>query len=939
MFSISTAKNSQVFPALVEEHFDSSPALADLDGDGDLEIIAASHRSNMIHVIHHHGFPMDGWPVGRVRDGLVKATPLVADVDGDAQLDVILPTYGSNFSLIQGGDRSHTGGLRAWNTEGDPIYFNTASGNDRIWMGLPSGNLLKIGPLTLSDLDGDGFLDVIGSTSLDLEYSLDDPRISIKDRRSIYAWSLDAPYREDLLPWATYQKNNQRSGRFGKSILINQSPTVRPILSQTIAQGSTFFPINLIRFGSDPDDSRRDLTWSIDGFSGLEVTIDENQIVSIAPPDAQWTGEEMLSFTLTDPEGAQAQTSATFRVLADYNPPQAMIDLAETEEDTAIIIPVLSNDQHPMNLPLQVLELSPPLNGKASLTEEGEINYLPNENHFGNDTLQYVIIDDEGGMAIGEVQIIIHPINDPPIANIDRIILTEDGSVEFDPLANDADPDEDKIRLIEWTQPNHGTMERLETGMFLYVPGKDYSGSDGFTYVIEDDLGVRSEGQSDLLVKGVNDAPRAISQNLSLNRNRELNVTFTANDPDGDPLEFEIIDGPENGRVLAFPAVATYIPEFGFSGTDQFTYRANDGKVDGPVATVSFTVRDENNPPDLDDTLIVTAINQPVEWNIEAEDVDEDEFHYSIQSAPEIGVLNIENDLLTYEPELDFMGTLEATINATDSLGATTTALFTIEVTDENTPPEVTDQGIEIFGNKSESFKLSIEDRENNPVTIEYITLPENGTLSGDPPNLTYHPVEDFFGFDRIQYIANDGEFDSDLATVVIEVQYPNHKPTGTNQAVSLQMNRSKTFSLNVEDEDNNTLQRVILDGPDHGILSGLESTLIYTPDRNYTGTDDFTWRVWDGFGYSNTSKVTVRVTQYDPDFRLEIASISMIANQQVQITITSEPGRRYTLQSSPDLQTWIDLESLDAFESTLSFFDNLNQEEPQQFYRALVIR
>jgi hypothetical protein len=441
------------------------------------------------------------------------------------------------------------------------------------------------------------------------------------------------------------------------------------------------------------------------------------------------------------------------------------------------------------------------------------------------------------------------------------------------------------------------------------------------------------------LVKGVNDAPKALAQNFLVNRNREINVTFTANDPDGDPLEFEIIDGPNNGRVLAFPAVATYIPEFGFSGTDEFSYRANDGKINGPVATVSFVVKDENNAPDFEDTEIVTAVNQPVEWTIEAEDVDEDGITFSIQSAPEIGVLNIENNLLTYEPELDFKGILDARIDATDSLGATTTALFTIEVTDENTAPEVTDQGIEIFGNKSESFDLLIEDRENNPVSVEYTTLPENGTLSGDPPNLTYHPLEDFFGFDRIQYIASDGEFESELATVVIEVQYPNHKPTGTNQAVSLQMNRPKTFSLDVEDEDNDTLQRVILEGPDHGIISGLENTLVYTPDPNFTGTDDFTWRVWDGLGYSNTGKVTIRVTQYDPDFHLKIASINMIANQQIQITITSEPGRRYTLQSSPDLVDWTEVESLDAFESTLSYFDNLNTEEPQRYYRAVVIR
>ena len=927
------------FPALVDEHFDSSPALADLDGDGDLEIIASSHRSNLIHAIHHHGFPMDGWPVGRVMDGLLRATPLIADVDGDAQLDVLLPSYGFTFSLIQEGDRRRTSGLKAWNISGDPVYFRTASGNDRLWMELPGGNLLKIGPLTLTDLDGDGFLDVVGSTAIDLEYSLEAPLVSIKDRRSIYAWSLDAPYREDLLPWATYQKDAQRSGRFGKTILINQPPIIRPILSQTVAQGSVFFPINLLRFGSDPDHGYADLTWSIGGVTDLQVSIGENQIVSISPPNVQWTGEEHLIFTLKDPSGAKAQKGATFKVLADYSPPEANLDLAETEEDTPILISVLSNDRHPENLPLKVIELSPPLNGQANLTDQGEINYLPKSNHFGTDTLQYVIIDNEGGMDIGEVQVVIHPINDAPVAEIDRIILTEDGSVEFDPLVNDTDPDQDAIRLIEWTQPIHGTMEQIESGLFRYIPEKDYFGSDGFTYVIEDELGIRSEGQSDLLVKGVNDAPRAMSQNLTMNRNREISVTFTANDPDGDPLDFEIIDGPSNGRVLAFPAVATYIPEFGFSGKDQFTYRANDGKVDGPVATVAFSVRDENNPPDLEDTLIITAVNQPVEWNIEAGDADEDTVSYSIKSAPEIGFLTIENELLTYSPKLDHVGTLEARIDATDNLGATTTALFTIEVTDENTPPKVKDQGVEIFGNKPESFELSIEDLENNPISIEYVLVPENGTLSGTPPYLTYHPFTDFFGFDRIQYIASDGEFESDLATVVIEVQYPNHKPTGNNQTISLQINSPKSFSLDVEDEDHDALQRVVLEGPDHGIISGLEDQLVYTPNTNFRGTDDFTWRVWDGFGYSNTGKVTIHITQYDPDFRLKIASISMIADQQLQIIISSEAGRRYTLQSSTDLQNWIDLKSQDAFESTLSFFDIVNPEKTQSYYRAVVIR
>ena len=193
------------------------------------------------------------------------------------------------------------------------------------------------------------------------------------------------------------------------------------------------------------------------------------------------------------------------------------------------------------------------------------------------------------------------------------------------------------------------------------------------------------------------------------------------------------------------------------------------------------------------------------------------------------------------------------------------------------------------------------------------------------------------FGFDRLQFIANDGEFDSNPGTVVIEVQYPNHKPTGNNQSITLQRNLPKTFLLDVEDIDEDTLNRVILEGPKHGTLSGLENELIYTPDRGYTGSDSFTWRVWDGFKYSNTGKVSVQVTRFDPDFRLEIESIGIIADQQLRIITNAEIGRRYTLQYSDDLKTWQDIETQRAEESLITFTDGFDPLVPYRYYRATV--
>ncbi len=52
-------------------------------------------------------------------------------------------------------------------------------------------------------------------------------------------------------------------------------------------------------------------------------------------------------------------------------------------------------------------------------------------------------------------------------------------------------------------------------------------------------------------------------------------------------------------------------------------------------------------------------------------------------------------------------------------------------------------------------------------------TPPENGTLSGTAPNLTYTPNSGYRGADSFTYTANDGVVDSAPATVSITVNEP----------------------------------------------------------------------------------------------------------------------------------------------------------------------
>ena len=111
-----------------------------------------------------------------------------------------------------------------------------------------------------------------------------------------------------------------------------------------------------------------------------------------------------------------------------------------------------------------------------------------------------------------------------------------------------------------------------------------------------------------------------------------------------------LVSGPANGTVSLSPDGSfTYTPNTGFIGTDSFTYKASDGKLDSNLATVTITVLPDNGRP--------TAIGQsfgmlraipflPPFWSksgtitLRGEDPDGDPLSYELIDQPIHGELN-----------------------------------------------------------------------------------------------------------------------------------------------------------------------------------------------------------------------------------------------------------------------------------------------------------
>jgi len=87
-----------------------------------------------------------------------------------------------------------------------------------------------------------------------------------------------------------------------------------------------------------------------------------------------------------------------------------------------------------------------------------------------------------------------------------------------------------------------------------------------------------------------NTPPAADDQTVSATSGIGQAITLTGSDADGDPITFHIVSGPGHGSLSGVAPNVTYTSGDAFSGTDTFTFKVNDGKVDSPLATVSIPV-------------------------------------------------------------------------------------------------------------------------------------------------------------------------------------------------------------------------------------------------------------------------------------------------------------------------------------------------------------
>jgi alkaline phosphatase len=454
-------------------------------------------------------------------------------------------------------------------------------------------------------------------------------------------------------------------------------------------------------------------------------------------------------------------------------PPIAADDSSATDEDTPLVIEVLSNDTDPENDPIAVESVTQPSNGIAA-NNGTNVTYTPNPDFSGADTFTYLATDGANSSNVATVTITVNAINDAPVADGQAVSVKENTPTDITLTGSDVDGDTLTYAVV--AGPTNGALSGTAPNL-TYTPGAGYSGPDSFTFKVNDGT-VDSDIATVSITIAANNIPLADDQAVAAGEDVPLAITLTGSDADSDPLTFSVVTSPTNGTLSGTAPNLTYTPNSNFNGSDSFTYRANDGTVDSPPATVTITVNAVNDDPVANNDTATTNEDTGVTISVLGNDSDPDGDTLTVSGVTQGANGSVANNGtdVTYTPNANFFGSDSFTYTANDGKVNSSPATVTVTVEAVNDKPAANNDSAttQVDTPATIAVLANDTDADGDTLTVTNLTPPANGTATLNPDKtVTYTPKAGFSGIDSFTYTANDGTIDSDVSTVTMTVTVP----------------------------------------------------------------------------------------------------------------------------------------------------------------------
>ena len=373
--------------------------------------------------------------------------------------------------------------------------------------------------------------------------------------------------------------------------------------------------------------------------------------------------------------------------------------------------------------------------------------------------------------------------NQPPVAENDAVVTSEDVAVSGNVTANDSDDKgvaNSTVSLV--SGPSNGSLTLSANGSFTYTPAAEYSGTDTFVYKLTDAQGLSDTATVSITVNAVNDAPVANPDAKTTPEDTAVSGQVTSSDVDGAAPTYTVATGASNGSVvMAADGSYTYTPNANYNGPDSFTYTVDDYRGGTDTETVSITVTPVNDAPVANPDAKTTPEDTAVSGTVTSSDIDGGAPSYAVATGASNGSVTMDaNGNYTYTPNANYNGPDSFTYTVSDGEGGSDTETVSITVTPVNDPPVAGDDSFTT--NEDTNLMGSVagndSDVDMNVLTFTLLAGPAHGTVAMAPNGtFVYDPAANYFGPDSFTYTVSDGQGGSDTATVSITVTSVNDAP------------------------------------------------------------------------------------------------------------------------------------------------------------------
>lgn len=600
--------------------------------------------------------------------------------------------------------------------------------------------------------------------------------------------------------------------------------------------------------------------------------------------------------------------------------PVAQPDSATTSRGTPVSIDVLANDSDPDGQPLLLSAVTQPAHGTAAI-QGAVVLYTPEPDFTGMDSFTYTVTDPEGGSATATVTVNVEAppaTNLPPLARNDQATGQAGVTLEIDVLANDVDPDGDVLTLVA-AGPAANGITAIVDGRIVYTPLPGFSGSDMFTYTVEDGRGGTATAVVQVIVlpdaAGTNRPPLAGNDFAVTTAGMPVTIPVLDNDydPDGDPLELVSAGSPANGSVVLAGNAVIYTPQTGFTGTDSFNYSVIDPHGGYAVATVTVRVdQTANNPPVAanDAATVVAGSTATIPVLANDSDPDGDPLAIIAVGTPALGSVTIAGAAIEYSAPASAAGTDSFTYTISDGRGGQATATVTITITAMNTPPVAVDDTVQFASPPMAITVLDNDfDPDGDPLQIISVTQPAFGTATISGDFILYVPVTlPPPGGDSFTYTIADPHGATATATVTITPPIVNSPPVAVDDIAFVQPNVPVMIDVlaNDYDPDGEPLEIISVTQPALGTATINGNTIVFVyPVTTANVPTSFTYTIADPHGATATATVAVNPVINQPPVALDdqatttaniAAQIQVLLNDYdpdgdpIQIEFTTQP-------------------------------------------------